>query len=129
MRLLARGTVSRRIEGNLVVKACAFARVGGYAACTALLLSWAGFGLSPADAADSRAPAAKVSAPVAAAKAAAAKATAAKAAANTAYTSGKGPETTSSVDTADVDPNCLRSRKRLWVEGEGWVVRRVTTCF
>ncbi|MGU3360412.1 hypothetical protein ACLBWX_08775 [Methylobacterium sp. M6A4_1b] len=24
--------------------------------------------------------------------------------------------------------NCSRSRKRLWVEGEGWIVRRVTTC-
>ncbi len=24
--------------------------------------------------------------------------------------------------------NCGKSRKRLWVEGEGWVVRKVTTC-
>ena len=24
--------------------------------------------------------------------------------------------------------NCSRSRKRLWVDGEGWIVRRVTTC-
>ena len=23
---------------------------------------------------------------------------------------------------------CSRLRRRLWVEGEGWVVRRVTTC-
>lgn len=23
---------------------------------------------------------------------------------------------------------CSRSRKRLWLEGEGWVVRKVTTC-
>jgi hypothetical protein len=42
----------------------------------------------------------------------------------------KVPETTSSVSTsADLEPTCLRSRKRLWIDGEGWVVRRVTTCF
>ncbi|WP_430911162.1 hypothetical protein [Methylobacterium sp. sgz302541] len=23
---------------------------------------------------------------------------------------------------------CNKARRRLWVEGEGWVVRRVTTC-
>jgi hypothetical protein len=23
---------------------------------------------------------------------------------------------------------CIRSRKRLWVEGQGWIVRRLTTC-
>jgi hypothetical protein len=23
---------------------------------------------------------------------------------------------------------CVRPRKRLWVEGEGWIVRRVTVC-
>jgi hypothetical protein len=40
----------------------------------------------------------------------------------------KDPETTSSVTPA-ADDKCLRSRKRLWVEGEGWVVRRVATCF
>lgn len=28
----------------------------------------------------------------------------------------------------DASTNCNKSRKRLWVEGEGWVVRRVTTC-
>ena len=26
------------------------------------------------------------------------------------------------------EANCSRSRKRLWVEGEGWIVRRITTC-
>jgi hypothetical protein len=26
------------------------------------------------------------------------------------------------------DEGCLRQRKRLWVEGEGWLVRRVTVC-
>ena len=40
----------------------------------------------------------------------------------------KDPETTSSV-MPTADDKCLRSRKRLWVEGEGWVVRRVATCF
>ncbi|WP_335645539.1 hypothetical protein [Methylobacterium durans] len=28
----------------------------------------------------------------------------------------------------DDTANCSRSRRRLWVEGEGWIVRRVTTC-
>jgi hypothetical protein len=42
----------------------------------------------------------------------------------------KDPETTSSIRT-DMNEglNCDRSRKRLWVEGEGWIVRRVTTCY
>ena len=26
------------------------------------------------------------------------------------------------------DTTCSRARKRLWIEGEGWVVRRITTC-
>jgi hypothetical protein len=50
----------------------------------------------------------------------------------TQYTSAntKDPQTTSSVTAAaSSDMNCQRSRKRLWVEGEGWMVRRVTTCF
>lgn len=31
---------------------------------------------------------------------------------------------------ADEEDNavCNRARRRLWVEGEGWIVRRVTTC-
>lgn len=42
----------------------------------------------------------------------------------------KDPETTGSVQT-DASPidGCSRSRKRLFVEGEGWIVRRVTTCY
>jgi hypothetical protein len=40
------------------------------------------------------------------------------------------PETTGSIGTEqNGDVNCNRSRKRLWVEGEGWIVRRVTTCY
>jgi hypothetical protein len=40
------------------------------------------------------------------------------------------PEVTSSVQqNAASTPNCDRSRKRLFVEGEGWIVRRVTTCY
>jgi hypothetical protein len=31
-------------------------------------------------------------------------------------------------DAADDDAACTRARRRLWVEGEGWVVRRITTC-
>ncbi len=26
------------------------------------------------------------------------------------------------------DAGCLRQRKRLWVEGDGWLVRKVTVC-
>ena len=50
----------------------------------------------------------------------------------TAYTSAKAP--TAPAEAADVvetapEPGCSRARKKLWVEGEGWIVRRVTTCF
>ena len=40
------------------------------------------------------------------------------------------PEETGSIqaNSAD-DSSCSRSRKRLFVEGEGWIVRRVTTCY
>jgi len=55
----------------------------------------------------------------------------------TAYASTKAPvavndpATTSSiaVPAPAQDANCQKSRKRLWVDGEGWIVRRVTTCF
>lgn len=30
--------------------------------------------------------------------------------------------------TPEDDASCLTARKKLWVEGEGWIVRRVTTC-
>jgi hypothetical protein len=29
----------------------------------------------------------------------------------------------------ETDAGCLRSRKKLWVDGEGWIIRRVTTCY
>ena len=28
----------------------------------------------------------------------------------------------------DEDAACSRARRRLWIQGEGWVVRRITTC-
>ncbi|WP_244476989.1 hypothetical protein [Methylobacterium sp. Leaf117] len=31
-------------------------------------------------------------------------------------------------ESEDEAVNCSRSRRRLWIEGEGWIVRRVTTC-
>jgi hypothetical protein len=44
--------------------------------------------------------------------------------------SAKDVETTSSVQsTTGGDAYCDISRKRLFVEGEGWIVRRVTTCY
>ena len=33
-----------------------------------------------------------------------------------------------SVTTPEPVPACGRSRRRLWIEGEGWVVRKVPTC-
>ena len=42
----------------------------------------------------------------------------------------KDVETTSSIETKSAnDIPCDISRKRLFVEGEGWIVRRVTTCY
>ncbi len=42
----------------------------------------------------------------------------------------KDVEETGAVQTdASAPPNCERSRKRLFVDGEGWIVRRVTTCY
>jgi hypothetical protein len=41
----------------------------------------------------------------------------------------KDPETTGSVQPPDDGLNCSQSRKRLFVEGEGWIVRKVTTCY
>ena len=40
------------------------------------------------------------------------------------------PATTGSIAAppSDAQASCDRVRRRLWVEGEGWVVRRVTTC-
>lgn len=31
-------------------------------------------------------------------------------------------------DQEDEVANCVKPRKRLWIEGEGWVVRKVTIC-
>jgi hypothetical protein len=43
----------------------------------------------------------------------------------------KEPETTGAIEKASttLESNCSQSRRRLWVEGEGWIVRRVTTCY
>ncbi|WP_157961466.1 hypothetical protein [Microvirga flavescens] len=41
----------------------------------------------------------------------------------------KEPQVTSSTSGPALPANCQRARKRLFVEGEGWVVRRLTTCF
>lgn len=42
----------------------------------------------------------------------------------------KDVEETGSIQAEAADTsNCDRSRKRLFVEGEGWIVRRVTTCY
>ena len=43
---------------------------------------------------------------------------------------GSVPATTGSVASPVVEeePACSRPRRRLWVEGEGWVIRRVAVC-
>jgi hypothetical protein len=42
----------------------------------------------------------------------------------------KDVETTSSIETKSAnDVPCDISRKRLFVDGKGWIVRRVTTCY
>ena len=53
-----------------------------------------------------------------------------QAAGNVTTLAAQDPETTGSIGKDQSDGvNCDRSRKRLWVEGEGWIVRRVTTCY
>jgi hypothetical protein len=88
---------------------------GGLAACTALFMSCASLAAGSAAAGSSSARATK--------------STTAVVAAEPSRAASQDPLTTSSVNAAEEQGNCLRSRKRLWVEGEGWVVRRVTTCF
>ena len=40
-----------------------------------------------------------------------------------------GPQVHSAISVdRDDEASCSRSRRRLWIEGEGWVVRRITTC-
>ena len=34
----------------------------------------------------------------------------------------------SAAEGEDDGGTCSRIRRRLWVEGEGWIVRRITTC-
>ncbi len=44
--------------------------------------------------------------------------------------SAKDVETTSSVEpSTGSDAYCDTARRRMFVEGEGWIVRRVTTCY
>ncbi|WP_342105744.1 hypothetical protein [Methylobacterium sp. SI9] len=40
---------------------------------------------------------------------------------------GQQVHTTAGADRED-EASCSRARRRLWIEGEGWVVRRITTC-
>jgi hypothetical protein len=38
------------------------------------------------------------------------------------------PRGESTLVVATSDPSCARPRRKLWVEGEGWIVRRVAVC-
>jgi hypothetical protein len=86
---------------------------GAKVACFAMLLSSAALLGSPAEAAGPAVKAVKTDAGAEIAQPAAV----------------KDADTTSSVQSPSTEPGCLRPRKRLWVEGEGWVVRRVTVCY
>ncbi|MCJ2090105.1 hypothetical protein MKK88_29575 [Methylobacterium sp. E-005] len=39
-----------------------------------------------------------------------------------------GPQVHAVAADRDDEVSCSRARRRLWIEGEGWVVRRITTC-
>jgi hypothetical protein len=39
-----------------------------------------------------------------------------------------GPSATGSIRAEDGGAGCQRARRKLWVDGEGWIVRRVTVC-
>jgi hypothetical protein len=41
----------------------------------------------------------------------------------------KDTDTSDSIEASDDGLSCSQSRKRLFVEGEGWIVRKVTTCY
>ena len=40
----------------------------------------------------------------------------------------EGPAATGSTKAGGEEAGCQRSRRKLWVDGEGWIVRRVTFC-
>jgi hypothetical protein len=46
-----------------------------------------------------------------------------------AETAAKDVEETGSIQSDADTAGCSKSRKRLFVEGEGWIVRKVTTCY
>lgn len=67
-------------------------------------------------------------APTASSKAAAAKPVKEKVAAVGA-SEADGPSATGSIRAAEEGgAGCQRARRKLWVDGEGWIVRRVTVC-
>ncbi|WP_331287919.1 MULTISPECIES: hypothetical protein [Methylobacteriaceae] len=37
-------------------------------------------------------------------------------------------QTTTASESEEDSANCNKQRRRLWIEGEGWIVRRVTIC-
>jgi hypothetical protein len=109
-----------------------FRKLAVTAACLLFALAGSNFAATSAEARD-RAPTAK-SAQAKAAPANKASPTLARAKSavpNGKYTSLEGPAETGSVEkpTSDLAPNCARSRKQLFVEGQGWMVRKVTTCY
>jgi hypothetical protein len=56
-------------------------------------------------------------------------ATARVAAVDLAKTAEADAPTTGSIKAAEEDDaGCYRTRRKLWVDGEGWIVRRVTLC-
>lgn len=37
-------------------------------------------------------------------------------------------QTATTSESEEDSANCNKQRRRLWIEGEGWIVRRVTIC-
>jgi hypothetical protein len=95
-------------QEDLIVKTRNATAAGGQIACAAVLLSLLELAIIPAMAAPAAPKAAKPAAVTA--------------------TVVPDPEVTSSIEEPDLGPACERPRRRLWVEGEGWVIRRVTVC-
>lgn len=53
---------------------------------------------------------------------------AAEAAPATAKVADAAPQVHAAAIERDEDSTCSRARRRLWIDGEGWVVRRIKTC-
>jgi hypothetical protein len=106
-----------------------FSHSGLGTACLALLLGSTLLVVAPAAAAPGERGRPAATAPASTGQAAKTKIAVAEADPMTTSSMATSSMTTSSLTKAtDEEPACARPRRRLWVEGEGWVVRRVSAC-